>query len=129
MKTLSDLKKSRLADGKIDAAEVKEIKATIYTDGKIDAEEADFLFELNDRCSTAENDPSWSTLFINAICSYLLDDIQSPREIDKKESDWLLDKIGADGKIDRLELELLRKLASEAKSMPDTLRAFIEKNV
>ena len=69
MKTLSDLKKSILADGKIDAAEVKEIKATIYTDGKIDAEEADFLFELNDRCSTAENDLSWYTLFIITICS------------------------------------------------------------
>ena len=87
MANLTNLKKSILADGKIDAAEVAEIKKVIYEDGKIDSAEANFLFALNDGCSGAKNHSSWATLFVDAICSYLLEDEKSPGEVDKKEAD------------------------------------------
>lgn len=128
MANLTELKKSILADGKIDASEVAEIKKVIYADGKIDTDEANFLFDLNDGCSGAENDVSWSTLFVDAICSYLLEDDKSPSEIDNNESKWLLEKIQGDGKLDDTEKKLLKKLSTEAKSMPTDLKEFITKN-
>lgn len=82
MANLLALKASILKDGKIDAAEVAEIKRAIYEDGRIDQDEANFLFELNDQCSGAANDDSWATLFVDAICAYLLEDVASPGEVD-----------------------------------------------
>ena len=128
MANLSALKKSILADGKIDADEVAEIKKAIYEDGSIDTAEANFLFDLNDKCSDSKNHSSWSTLFVDAICSYLLEDEKSPGEVDQKEADWLLKKIQGDGKLDATEKKLLKKLSSGAKSMPDNLKSFIKKN-
>jgi hypothetical protein len=128
MSTLKALKTSILTDGKIDADEVSQIKKVIYADGSIDAEEANFLFDLNDKCSGADNHPSWSTLFVDAICSYLLDDEKSPGEIDKKEAEWLLSKIQSDDKLDATELKLLKKLASTAKSIPENLKKYMKDN-
>jgi len=126
MSTLKDLKESIIADGKIDADEVAQIKKVIYQDGCINATEADFLFDLNDICSGKDNDASWSVLFVDAICSYLLDDERSPGEIDKQEAEWLLSKIQGDGKLDANEQKLLTKLVSVAKLIPDNLREYIE---
>ena len=55
MKTLQEYKAELLADGIIDANEVKELEQLLFTDGKIDSEEADFLFELNDAVSGKDN--------------------------------------------------------------------------
>lgn len=126
---LNTLKASILEDGKIDASEVAQLKQAIYADGKIDSEEADFLFELNDACSGANNDPSWEAFFIDAICDYLLKDENTPGEIDEQEGKWLLGKIQGDGKLDGIELNLLKKLNSSAKTIGENLKSFINQNI
>ena len=83
MKTLEELKKDLLADGVIDAAEVKELEAVLYEDGVIDKEEADFLFELNNAVSGKANAPEWKDFFVKAISSFVLEDETSPGEIDE----------------------------------------------
>ena len=55
MKSLDVLKVEVLADGIIDANEVKEIESVIYDDGIIDQAEADFLFDLNNAVSGKED--------------------------------------------------------------------------
>ena len=125
---LNILKASILEDGKIDASEVAQLKQAIYADGKIDREEADLLFELNDACSGSNNDPSWETFFIDVICDYLLNDEETPGEIDEQEGKWLLDKIQGDGKLDGIELNLLKKLSTSAKTISENLKTFIAKN-
>ena len=65
MKSLEELKKDLLADGIIDADEVKELEEVLYEDGVIDKDEADFLFELNDAVTGKANDPSWEVFFVN----------------------------------------------------------------
>jgi|TARA_B110000240_G_C13339790_1_gene384995 hypothetical protein len=122
MKNLKELKKELLSDGIIDAGEVLEIREIIYADGKIDSEEADFLFEINDAVSGKNNDSSWTTLFIEAITSYLLEDENSPGEIDDDEATWLFDKINGDGQIDEIEKQLLLNI----KSKVDTLQSNLE---
>jgi len=121
MSTLSELKKSILADGVIDEAEVKQLREVLYADGKIDKEEAEFLFELNDAVSGKENHPSWDNLFIEAITSFLLEDETSPGEIDEEEAKWLLAKIQGDGQVDGIEKALLVNLKAKAKSFPNIL--------
>jgi hypothetical protein len=121
MSTLSELKKSILADGVIDEAEVKQLREVLYADGIIDKEEADFLFDLNNAVSGRNNHPDWQVLFVEAITSYLLDDEQSPGEIDEKETQWLLANIQGDGQIDDTEKALLENLKAKAKRFPSAL--------
>jgi uncharacterized membrane protein YebE (DUF533 family) len=121
MSTLNELKKSILADGVIDAGEVKQLEKALYADGKIDREEAEFLFDLNDAVSGKANCKEWKDLFVTAISSFLLEDETSPGEIDEDEAKWLLTKVQGDGNIDELEKALLQNLKSKAKSFPAIL--------
>lgn len=121
MSNLSNLKQSILADGIIDEQEVKQLREVLYEDGVIDKDEAEFLFELNDAVSGMDNHESWSLLFIEAITSFVLDDDISPGKVDEAEADWLISKINADGKIDDLEMRLLKNIIVKAKSVPKSL--------
>lgn len=122
MKTKEQLKAEILADGVIDAKEVKELETALYADGKIDTDEADFLFELNNAVSGKENHSSWEILFIKAITSYLLEDKNSAGEIDAAEAEWLYKKIKGDGQIDSTERTLLLNLQSKSKNFPENLK-------
>ncbi|MGV8815981.1 MAG: TerB family tellurite resistance protein [Gelidibacter sp.] len=126
MKSLEQLKKELLADGIIDAVEVKELKEVLYADGVIDTEEAEFLFEINDAVSGKDNDASWESLFINAITSFLLEDEASPGEIDEEEAEWLFKRIKGDGQIDEIEKNLLLNLKDKAKSFPENLESLLK---
>lgn len=121
MKTLETLKAELLADGVIDATEVKELKDVLYADGVIDKDEANFLFALNDAVSGKDNDASWTDFFVQAISDFLLKDELSPNEIDENEAAWLLEMIGVDGKVDGVEKALLENLKANAKSFPKAL--------
>lgn len=121
MKTLEDLKNEILADGVIDAAEVKEIEKAIYADGSIDREEADFLFELNDAVSGKANHSSWTDLFVKAITSHVLDDEGSTGSIDEEEANYLLGQIQGDGQIDATERALLVSLKASLGKLPAQL--------
>jgi len=126
MKTLEELKKDILADGVIDAGEVKELEAVLYEDGVIDQEEADFLFELNDAVSGKDNDSSWTDLFVKAISSFVLDDEGSKGEIDADEAAYLAKQIEGDGQIDATELALLNHLKQATGSLPENLENLLK---
>ncbi len=125
MKSLEQLKNELLADGIIDSAEVKELKEILYADGLIDKKEAEFLFEINNAVSGKENDSSWESLFIEAISNFLLEDENTPGEIDKEEADWLFEKINGDGQLDSIEKNLLLNLKNKAKSFPTNLESLL----
>lgn len=121
MKSLEELKTDLLADGIIDADEVKELEEVLYEDGVIDKDEADFLFELNDAVTGKANDPSWEKFFVKAITSFVLDDETSPGEIDDDEAQYLYDKIKGDGHIDDIEKALLENIKAKSKNFPSLL--------
>ena len=121
MKTLEELKKDLLADGIIDADEVKELEKVLYEDGVIDKEEADFLFELNNAVSGKNNSPEWKTFFVKAITSFVLDDEQSNGEVDDDEAKYLYDQINGDGQIDDIEKALLENIKAKSKNFPTLL--------
>ncbi len=121
MKSLEELKKELLADGIIDADEVKELEEVLYEDGVIDKDEADFLFELNDAVTGKANDPSWEKFFVKAITSFVLEDETSPGEIDEDEAKYLYDQIKGDGQIDDIEKALLENIKAKSKNFPSLL--------
>jgi len=121
MKTLEELKKDLLADGVIDAGEVKELEEVLYADGVIDKDEADFLFELNNAVSGKENAPEWKEFFVKAITSYVLDDEKSNGELDDDEAKYLYDQIKGDGQIDDIEKALLENIKAKSKNFPASL--------
>lgn len=121
MYKLNVLKKSILADGVIDELEVKQLRDVLYEDGLIDKEEVEFLFDLNDALSGKENHPSWESFFVEAITSYLLEDETSPGIVDEEEAKWLLEKIQGDGKLDNIELTLLKNLKARSTQLPQSL--------
>ena len=125
MKTLLELKNEILADGIIDANEVKELESVLFADGIIDTDEATLLFELNNAVSGKSNDNSWSDLFIKAISSYVLDDDNSNGEIDEQESKWLYDNIKGDGQIDETERKLLKHLKEKSINFPEILKELL----
>ena len=121
MKTVDELKKDLLADGIIDAGEVKELEEVLYADGVIDKDEADFLFELNNAVSGKANAPEWKEFFVKAITSFVLDDEQSNGEVDEDEAKYLYDQIKGDGQIDDIEKALLENIKAKSKNFPDLL--------
>ncbi|MBS1183447.1 MAG: hypothetical protein H6Q99_3327 [Proteobacteria bacterium] len=63
--------------GIISAADVERLRCILYAFGNersvgISREEAEVLFDLNDRSREADNDPAWSDLFVKAIASFLM---------------------------------------------------------
>ena len=125
MKTLDELEKELLADGIIDASEVKELEKVLYADGVIDKEEADFLFELNNAVSGKDNAPEWKAFFVKAITSFVLEDETSPGEIDDDEAKYLYDQIKGDGQIDDIEKTLLENIKAKSKNFPTILAGLL----
>ena len=121
MKSLEELKKELLADGIIDADEVKELESVLCEDGVIDKDEADFLFELNNAVSSKENAPEWKEFFVKAISSFVLEDETSPGEIDDDEAKYLYEQIKGDGQIDDIEKALLENIKAKSKNFPSLL--------
>jgi|SaaInl7_100m_RNA_FD_contig_31_1274633_length_2087_multi_10_in_0_out_0_2 hypothetical protein len=128
---LSSIKEAILEDGIIDADEVQMLGKVIYGEGgaggsSVDRAEADFLFDLNDAVTGKENDASWQDFFVKAIASHVLEDEESPGEVDEDEGDWLVSKIEGDGEYDATEKALLAKIKSDAKSITGKLKFKIE---
>lgn len=124
-KPLNDLASDIIADGIVDAEEVKKIRERLYADGIIDREEADFLFTINDAVSGANNDPSWKDFFVEAISNYVLKDEVSPNEIDEDEAQYLISKIQADENVDDIEMATLAHIIATAKSTPELFQKFV----
>jgi uncharacterized tellurite resistance protein B-like protein len=117
-----------MADGKIDDAEVKILKKSLFADGKIDDEEVQFLVELRDKAlkkakakQTSIN-PRFEKLFFGALESNVLKD----GKIDQTETAWLKKMIFADGKVDSHERAFLLKLKKAATTRAAEFDSFVD---
>lgn len=128
---LEILRSSVLADGVIDDKETEMIRKVIYSAGGgdgagVDRAEANFLFDINDSTSGADNSVAWKKLFVEAVSKHLLEDKGMPGKIDEKKSDWLLGRIGADENFDDNEKALLAYIKSSAKEIHPKLKFKLE---
>lgn len=106
-----------LADKKIDAAEVVEIRTAFMADGVIDNEELKALFTMNE--AAEEKDPTWTPAFIEMAEGNLLAD----GIIDADEEAALITMLGDD--IDDVEMALLKSMEGKC-ALPESLKALIK---
>ncbi len=111
MEDLTALRKSLVRDGKLSDNDVECLRQKLlHDDGGITMEKGNLLFELKDTVSKKNLSARFSDLFVDAICALLLEDEDSPGEIDNKEAKWVRARIQAKGYMDRYDKRLLKAL-------------------
>jgi len=125
VKTFGELKAKISDPGIMKKENIKAIEELIRMEKSIDRSKADFLFEVNDIVSGADNDPSWKDLFVKALASHVLEDEISPEVLDEDEAKYLISRIQQDGVVDDVELALLVHIIQNAKSTPEFFQEFV----
>ncbi len=119
--TLSELRKKLFADGNLCQEEVDKIRDLLYGDGGMTKAKGDFLFDLKDTISKDRLSDCFKELFVEAITSLLLEDENSPGEIDESEAKWLRAKIQSKGYFDSIDDDLLDNLRKKSINFPAVL--------
>jgi uncharacterized membrane protein YebE (DUF533 family) len=120
---LDSLKSAIIADGIVDAEEVDMLRSVIYGAGgaggsDVDRAEAEMIFAINNATTDNEgHDASWQAFFVEALGMHVLDDDDSPGDIDADEGDWLIAQIGEDGQVDANEKALMKHIKANAKNI------------
>ncbi|MDD7319116.1 MAG: YqhA family protein [Prevotella sp.] len=115
------MKINALEKGFIDRDTVEELERIMAIDKKIDINEANYLFSLKKDFLNKKSHPSWAVFFIDRITSFLLEDEESPGEIDEKEAKWLRAKIQEQESMDWIDRQLLIDLKNKSISFPEIL--------
>lgn len=118
---LPQLRKTIFANGRIDAEDVTKLREAMFSDEGMDRRKADFLFEVKDTVSADKQHPNFKNLFIEAITSFLLEDEDSPGEIEEGEAKWLRARIQYKGQMDSIDELLLKNLRMKSINFPQTL--------
>ena len=122
MEDLAALRKSLVRDGKLSDNDVECLRQKLlHDDGGITMEKGNLLFELKDTVSKKNLSARFSDLFVDAICALLLEDEDSPGEIDNKEAKWVRARIQAKGYMDRYDKRLLKALRKRSINFPEIL--------
>lgn len=119
-KTL-EIRKEIFANGKIDTRDILILKEYLFENGGMTIEKGNFLFNLKDTISIDNLSYEFKDLFIEAILELLLNDENSPGEIDENEGKWLRAKIQSKGYWDKLDIQLLEQLKKKSINFPEIL--------
>lgn len=117
MDMLIEIRRKILADGRLSEADVEQLRDALF-DGGMTTEKGDFLFALKSNINYRNVDPSFCDLFVDAIDSLLLEDDDSPGEIDESEAKWLRAKMQSSGVLDRYDKALLKSLKEKSINFP-----------
>ncbi|MBO4645109.1 MAG: YqhA family protein [Bacteroidales bacterium] len=121
MSDLLELRKTFFKDGNFGDVEVKRLQEFLYDEEGMTREKGDFLFELKDVISPEKQSVSFKRLFVKAICELLLEDEDSPGEIDDAEAKWLRGRMQKKGFLDKTDRKLLSSLRQKAINFPPML--------
>jgi hypothetical protein len=107
----------------ISAEDTLQARRLAWPDGRIDSSEADIIFDLNS-CGK-DNSSEWIDFFVEAMSTYIVQQVEPRGYIDEGNAKWLMSKIDQDGRVDTLgELELLVKILEMALNAPDSLKSY-----
>jgi len=119
--TLKNIRKTIFADGHISKENVELLRDVIFDEEGITKEKADFLFEIKDTINKKKVTAEMEAFFIETITSFLLEDEESPGEIDEKEAKWLRAKIQCKGYVDSIDKKLMSNLRKKSINFPEML--------
>lgn len=128
--TIEELRKKIFADGILNDEEVQAIeswwtsnrpnKAKLH--GAKSQEFGNFLFDLKNIISKDKLPESFKNFYVDTITSLLIDDENTPGEIDESEARWLRGKIQYNGTIDTYDRALLKNLRKKSINFPKILQ-------
>lgn len=104
-----------VADGKIDADEVKIIKKALYADGQIQQTEVQFLIDLRGMAHKKAKGKKLSSTFENFFFQALKDAVLDNGYISPKEATLIRKAIFEDGKVELSEKKFIQNLKKSAK--------------
>lgn len=111
---------SILTAGSISRDDVARLRAEVFHDGVVSRDEAERMFDLNDRCT--HNDPAWVAFFVEGLTDHLVWRTEPHGHVSADDGRFLIERIRKDGRIDsRAEFELLVTVIDRAESCPQEL--------
>lgn len=120
MEKLNLLKKQLIADGNLSSADVEQLREAIFEE-ELTLEIGDFLYSLKDMVNKEHVAPEFKELFVDTLCSILLEDEDSPGEIDDHEAKWLRAKIQNNARLDEYDAAVLKALRERSINFPPIL--------
>jgi len=125
---LADLTSTLTKSARIGAEDVLGLRRLVWADAAVSREEADALMALNTACPVQA--PEWIDYFVEVMTDYLVRQQQPEGYVDNAKTEWLMQWIDKDGRVDsRGELELLAKVIETAVSVPQSLRTYTLKQI
>ena len=121
MEKLKELKRAIVSDGHLSIQDVNLLRESLFNDEGMTKEKANFLFNLKDTISKEHLISEFKELFVEAITVFLLEDEESPGEIDDSEAKWLRAKIQTKGYQDNVDISLLDNLRKKSINYPEIL--------
>lgn len=121
MEKLKELKRAIVHDGHLSIQDVDLLRESLFNEEGMTKEKANFLFSLKDTISKEHLIHDFKELFVEAITALLLEDEDSPGEIDDSEAKWLRAKIQTKGYQDNVDILLLENLRKKAINYPQIL--------
>lgn len=122
MKEYVELRREICKDGVITEEGVERLRLFLISDGGVNREKANLLFDIKNSIPKNKIPQSFKHLFVDEISKYLLEDEDSPGEIDEEEAKWLRAKIQYNGKIDDLDNAILHNLKKKSINFPQVLQ-------
>lgn len=114
--------------GFITDLQVVQLRSITTADGVIDNLEADCYIEINNAITgNDKNSKLWPGVFAVDIASFVLEDQDTPNEVDSGEANWLNDKFLGDGEIDSTEKATLLLIKTKATKIDSALNSLLEK--
>jgi hypothetical protein len=109
--------------GAVKDIDVLRLRRALYGKTGIEASEIEGLFRINEAAHT--QDPGWADFFIEAVTDFVVNDMPPQGYVTSANADWLVERIGRDGKIESAtELFLLIAVLDKARWVPETLVRF-----
>lgn len=122
MEDLAAFRKSLVRDGRLSDEDVERLREVlVYDEEGMTMDKGNLLFELKETVSKQNLSPKFADLFVDAICNLLLEDDESPGEIDDNEAKWVRAKMQVKGYLDRYDQRLLRALRKRSINFPEIL--------
>ena len=121
MEKLKELKRAIVSDGHLSIQDVDLLRESLFNEEGMTKEKANFMFSLKDTISKEHMISDFKELFVEAITVFLLEDEESPGEIDDSEAKWLRAKIQTKGYQDNVDISLLDNLRKKSINYPEIL--------
>lgn len=120
---LAELCDGIVARGVVCAEDVLALRREVFGEITVTPAEVDALFRIDE--GTEKRVPEWRAFFLEAMTDWLVRQQEPSGYITQEQADWLIARIGTDGRVrDGTELELVVRALELADEAPASLSAF-----